>query len=983
MSAAVTSSKYSIFSGTVDRSGFMSKRKVRIISAVPGAAHLRVILEEFVEAGPGLVTSVSDARYRTLAQLIPEQTDTVRLFGDVVGEYITRGGGRKMILAQSGHISAAVEGVCTQLEETSVFAKAARFPGTHRRIAQTLSELRDWGLDADSMLMAAESLDGDLANKTRSLAVVERGIADSIRSIARERGTDRIATCLSLEESGTDMGRLLVVLGSDLSLNQADWLVWAAQSGVALTIVIEQGSSDTTPIVKTLVDRLGGEREDVGKPNILQANLFGGDENIKKDVRKIEVQIISTSDPLAECEWTLRAVAAELRAGAKSSDVCIFCRDQEAYVPLLEASALRFGVPVSCTRRLPLMTNSFAKLTLDVLEFCAGNDVRSIAKAFRSTYVKLNAESRHAAEQAVKAAYASGEQQWATLETWAKEHREQLPWLESLLSWRSANLRVPASLIEWCDRFREFGRQPWHEEAVEGGCDTAQRDSYAQTVLQRSLAQYASIERVQSRGLYNLRDFVKACRRIWESAEVSSPSVAGSVQIVNSSAAVSDVRSLYVLGMLEGVFPKRRSEDPILTDADRAALSALFPDRTPIKNSHDKAAAERDEFCRLCGAASAKLVFSYPQTEDDRDNVRAFYLTEVERALDGELIRLDHPRTDLTETPPIVEADKQLAAALDAERQEPLRNELLTEEAKLSVSEAARRHLTPADLSEVLECPFRFLAQRHLKLVPNRRRSRWHRLFRLPRVTGLASLPEREDAARALNLALEAELARFVSDGTPHDLALMDAGGKRLIDEWLDREFAARSLWPREGVVDSPSFERGHLRSKLKAGDSFVTLEGEFPAISERNGYRVLHLFASSELEDPELRGEELWDRLRERLQFEYGLYLSALSTNGEKRVGVEVDTPSGERLLFVSPRPMEESFRSDHARGFKVVALDHERRMSIAQNVATLTKRAIGRIEQATVEPQAGKHCRTCDYGELCRRSTEYGEEADPFDTE
>jgi hypothetical protein len=983
LSIAVSSCKYSIPDGIGDRSGFMSKRKVRIISAVPGAAHLRAILEEFVGSGPGLVTSVSDVRYRTLTRLLPEQTDSVRLFGDVVGEYITRAGGRKMILAQSGHVSAAVEGVCAQLEEDSPFVKVARFPGAHRRIAQTLGELRDWGLEADSLLTSIESLEGDLVKKIGSLALIERGIADSLRSIARERGADRIATCLSLGGSGTDMGRLLVVLGSDLSANQADWLIWAAEVGVALTVVVEQGANDGLPIVKELLDRLGGEREVVGKPNLLQANLFGASEIANREARNIEVQIVSASDPLAECEWTLRSVAAELRAGAEPGDLCIFCRDQEGYVPLLEASALRLRVPISCTRRLPLMTNSFARLTMDVLDFCSGNDVRAIAKAFRSTYVKLSAETRQAAETAVKAAYASGEKQWTVLEEWAKEHKEELPWLETLLIWRATNLRTPASLTEWCERFREFGRQPWHEEAVEGGADTGQRDGYAQTVLQRSLAQYASIERVQARAVFNLKDFVRTCRRIWEGAEVSSPSIAGSVQVVNSSAAVSDVRSLYVLGMLEGVFPRRRSEDPILTDAERAQLSALMPERIPIRNSHDKAAAERDEFCRLCGAASDKLVFSYPQTDDDRDNVPAFYLTEVERALDGNLIRLDHPRTDLTETPPIVEADRRLATALDAERTLPLSKELQTEEAKLSVSEAAKRHLTPADLSEVLECPFRFLVQRHLKLAPNRRRSRWHRLFRLPRDTGLASLPEREDAKRALGLALEAELARLISDGSPHDLALMDAGGKRLIDEWLEREFAARSLWPREQLIDKPSFERGDLRSKLKAGDSFVNLEGDFPALSERNGYRVLHLFASAELEEPGKSGEELWDRLKERLQFEIGLYLSALAVNGEKRVGVEVDTPSGGRLLFVSPRPSEESFRSDHGRGFKVVALDHDRRMSIAKNVADSTKRASARIQQAIVEPEPGKACRTCDFGELCRSSTEYGEEVEPFDAE
>ena len=930
-----------------------------------------------------MVTSVSDARYRTLARLLPGCTDSVRLFGDVVGESITKAGGRKLILAQAGHVAAAVEGACADLPEDSVYRAASVFPGTHRRISSTLSELRDWGFDADAMLSATENLEAELANKMRSLAFIERGVSDSLRSIARERNPDRITTALCLEGGRTDMGRLLVLVGSELAANQAEWLCWAVEAGVSLTLVLERGSQDSLDKVEALLRKLGAKSEELGTPNRLQANLFGGHEKVKNPAEDIEVQIVSSAEPLAECEWILRAVARELDSGAEPGDLCIFCRDQEGYVPLLEASALRFGIPISCSRHLPLMSNSFARLTLDVLEFCAGDDVRALGKVLRSTYLGLDADARSMADEAVKSAFAGREDQWKILDAWASEHEEQFPWLSSLLRWRTSHLKAPAPLTTWCERLLEFGQQPWHAEAVDGKADTSLRDSYAQTSMQRSLAQYASVERVQTKRTYSLRDFVRACKRIWESAEVSTPSKTEAVQVVSNSAAIWDVQSLYVLGLIEGVFPRRRSEDPILTDADRAALSQIFPDKPPLRDSHDKAAAERDEFCRLCGAASKKLVLSYPQTEDERDNVRAFYLVEVERAMAGDLTHIDHPRTDLTENPASIMADHRLGLALQADRADPLPNELITEEARAAVSEAAKRHLTPSDLSEVLDCPFRYLAQRNLQLAPNRRRSRWYRLFRLPRETGLASLPFRESAQRALELALEAELERLVSLGTPHDLALMRAGGERLIEEWLEREFSARELWPRETLVDKPSFENGQLRSKLRAGDSFVHLKGDFPALSERNGYRILHLFSASDPFDETADSRaEIWDKLKESQQFELGLYLSALGSGPGDRVGIEIDKASGGRILFVSPRP-DESLRADQLHDFKVCAIDHELRAHIRKTVFEKVGKAASRIQQAIVEPTPDKICRTCDYGEMCRRSTEFGEEEDPFEVD
>jgi len=720
--------------------------------------------------------------------------------------------------------------------------------------------------------------------------------------------------------------------------------------------------------------------DDASQPNQLLGNLFAvpNAPTRQHSNTPISVAIESAADPLAEAEWAVRGVLSDLESGLAPNQVAIYSRDPETYVPLVEAAALRFGLPLSSSRRLPLLGNSFARLMLDVLDFCAGDDVRAIGKVLRSSYLGLSEEEREPIYESAKEAFRTGDQQWAEFATFAKT--KDIKWLLELLEWRKESLRDAARLTVWIDRIRDLGQQPWHESAIEKTSSTASRDGYAQSALQRTLAQYATIEQARGGRRYTLPQFARFCRRIWEEAQVSTPSTLGAVSMVSSTQELGPVAALYVLGMLEGVFPRRRSEDPILTDSERALISQRLGLKHALANSHTKAFAEREEFYRLCGAATSKLLLSYPETDDDRDNVPAFYLTEVERAMDGVVLKNNHRRSQLTPADPSIEADKSLAFALEAEREKPLPNVLNTPDAVSAVSQAAKQALSISDLSDILECPFHYLAARNLDLHPNRRRSRWHHLYRLPSVTGLATHPSREEAQRALEAQLESEAGRLFPEAAPHDLALIRSGGKRLISEWLDREFSSRELWPREAIIDQPAFDRGDLKSKLKGDDGFVFLKGSFPALSTREGYRILHLFKASEPWDDNLtREEDPWFRLKPKSAFEIGLLLLSLG-GATGNVGIEIDSSSGFRNLFVTPRP-DRVFPGNLQNGFRVTVIDRDRSKDIFANVGKDVRKALNRISSAQVEPIAGEHCRTCEYGELCRRSHEFGEEVDPFE--
>lgn len=932
---------------------------------------------------------------RALAALLPESSGlTIEPFGAVVGRFVTLCGGRLIPLAQSGHVRAALAEACFALPEESIFFDSSRFSGTHKKIGNALDELRGWGVDADDLEQLSERIEGAFGNKLKSLAFIEREVSESLRKIGRERVSDRLAGSIELEPESTDFGRLLIVAGSELEPIQMRWLREAAAKAFEITLVLDKSASDnglfrrTWAISNMRFARSGSpenakealpiEETRESAPNRLLQNLFSDSQAKGRD---IDVRIVSTADPLAEAEWAVRGVLQDLEKGAHPDDVAIYSRDPDTYVPLVESAALRLGLRLSASRRVPLLANSFARLIVEVIEFCASDDVRLIACLLRSSYLVLDAEVRRQLHEASKGAYRAGQNQWEVLEQFAREGGEPLAWLRELLDWRRTCLGQPEKLSVWSDRLRELGHQPWHEAALEGATPTSTRDGYGQNALQRTLAQYASIEQAISGRKYTLQHFARFAKRLWENAEVSLPSIPGAVRLVSSTAELGSISSLYVLGMLEGVFPRRRSEDPILTDDDRAAISERLALPFPLLDSHAKAFAEREEFYRICGAAGNKLVLSYPQTEDERDNVPAFYLSEVERAMSGEVQKINHRRTELVPPDdPQAEADERLARALNAPTEKPLANTLLTPDATEIVSRGASHPVSVSELADVLECPFRYLAESTLDLAPNRRRSRWHHLYALPGQTGLATSPTPEQAEQALEDRLKSETDRLFAETATHDLALIRSGGNRLVGEWIEREFASRSLWARGAVIDTPSFERGDLRSKLKGDGGFIYLKGEYPALSMRDGYRVLHLFRASEPWDESgIREDEPWYRLKKRHQFEIGLLFLALGDPGS-RVGVDIDSASGARNLFLSPRA-EQQFRSDQLKGFRVTVIDVDRMKDIGRDVMKLVKQATNRIRTASVDPTPGEHCRTCEFGELCRRSMEFGEEVDPFE--
>jgi ATP-dependent helicase/nuclease subunit B len=100
-----------------------------------------------------------------------------------------------------------------------------------------------------------------------------------------------------------------------------------------------------------------------------------------------------------------------------------------------------------------------------------------------------------------------------------------------------------------------------------------------------------------------------------------------------SSARGRSFKVVFVPGLAERVFPKKIHEDPLLSDAQRASLSAH------LETNQTRLEEERLQLLLAVNAAQERVVFSYPRIDgaSARPRVPSFYLLEALLAVEGKL----------------------------------------------------------------------------------------------------------------------------------------------------------------------------------------------------------------------------------------------------------------------------------------------------------------------------------------------------------
>jgi len=288
--------------------------------------------------------------------------------------------------------------------------------------------------------------------------------------------------------------------------------------------------------------------------------------------------------------------------------------------------------------------------------------------------------------------------------------------------------------------------------------------------------------------------------------------------------------------------------------------------------------------------------------------------------------------------------------------------------------ENCRNRLRPEELRDALICPFMEVCRHRLKLRPKRRGVRWYGLRKLPQVATLSTQLSASQAESALIMALDSELDSLFSDVPDWEMQLLSSGGRRLIRDWVKREFASREHWTKDpgSTLMNVGFGTHGIRDSLP-GD--VKISGVVPAISRMDNTSVMHLYSGNAKDAANLTEPE---------KLFLGIHFLALYQPGMEG-GIEIDGTGSKRSLYLLSRSGTRPVANQMREGLEVKDLaTHEdsavSKRSFFDDVKVALRRATAVIREGRINAIRGDQCDMCDFGELCRRSKGFGEEDSPF---
>jgi ATP-dependent helicase/nuclease subunit B len=354
--------------------------------------------------------------------------------------------------------------------------------------------------------------------------------------------------------------------------------------------------------------------------------------------------------------------------------------------------------------------------------------------------------------------------------------------------------------------FRKLLPEYFHLPAWETGTSDTHADR-VQTAIKGCLESVASLEQLSED--ITLADWVEHVVRVLERSRVpSAASDRHGVQVLDAMDARGvPFRFLFVLGLNEKVFPRSVREDPFLRDADRAVLARDLGFKIPCKlEGFDE---ERLLFALLLRSARERVVLSYQRADrDGRTMVPSGYLADLKPHVGESELRIKRRPTERWTERPFAQRPSDCAVLTPREaglllilkggvssnltsllrlHQPPelfahglaavasldsMKPALTPHDGMVGVAHAhwrmlERQGVSPTALECYAQCPFKYFAEKVLRLEP----------LETP---DSVLVPD----ARARGTLCHAILRRFYQRLTEHKVAL-DQVPSSDIDAWL------------------------------------------------------------------------------------------------------------------------------------------------------------------------------------------------------
>lgn len=428
----------------------------------------------------------------------------------------------------------------------------------------------------------------------------------------------------------------------------------------------------------------------------LEKNLFLDGNAKDSGGHPIEaIRLLEMADRRCEVQAAVAEIQRLAAQGMRYREMAIIVRDLNAYHDLISAAMRSCGIACFIDRRQPTTHHPLIELIRGLLAV-AQDDCRlnSVRMTLKTGLLPLDAHEADLLENYLLAHGIAGHQRWS--QEWAytrffKRRAEdgelsaaqqavlsqvnqlRRKWLQVAGPWIEATRQAPLNGRTWAgelfaclDRV-DAGRrlEEWAEAAAANG-QTEIADTHRQ--VWRDFTELLD-EFVRALGSETMR--IEEFRETMEAglAEFNlglAPATLDQVlvgQIERSRH--PEIRAVLLLGFDEAHYPLRRSEDPLLGEAEREAMRAVNAEIGPSRNQ--KLADERMLAYIALTRAGERLWISYPRQEPDGKPLEpSAYLQDVLQAVPGLTVeKVADPQT--SRLPASISRVNQLGAGLARE----------------------------------------------------------------------------------------------------------------------------------------------------------------------------------------------------------------------------------------------------------------------------------------------------------------------------
>jgi len=546
----------------------------------------------------------------------------------------------------------------------SYFAGVSDTYGFAPALAGCLAELKRAMVTPDDLALASESdtwrsSDRSFARKARDIVALFRAYEQGLREaglLDRESEAALAASILS-QQRHTDR---VVVFDGFWRFEPVWRALFDAYARAGARMVVTLPFERSRPLLfaatQSTLEALGSEFDldltelpasrDDGRPGVLVAlerGLFAPEPPPPPPADPAVLCLYDAPNPYAEAEMVLRAIRrAHDEQGIPWVRCGIVLRSVGDVAGFLPGICDRLGVPVYLPEALPLRQHRLTRMVEALLRVVIDDWRRDDVEAYLDAAVEGEARLSLAVflRKTRAGGVRDGRAAWdPVMQHWSDDPTDARYYLNILRGQADAGAQATTNVAEaggWLN-----GVVGSHVDATHGATVT---DVQARKKLSDSIGMVAALLSAPGGDPADLERMWDLLVAQWEGTRldvVAGPPChdAKSAEEERWSRVLvlephetreREMDLVAVMGLTERVFPRRVVEDPFFREEEREVLRACG---VPLEPRAAQADEERLRFYAAVTAAGKRLILSYPRASEESDNLRSFFLDEVEAAV--------------------------------------------------------------------------------------------------------------------------------------------------------------------------------------------------------------------------------------------------------------------------------------------------------------------------------------------------------------